>query len=195
MPTINSNELAANLLSNLTRHLEDGEKILWQGQSSPSGLARKLIPAAIVGLVFAVAGACAFVGGFLKAEPALVAFGALFAVIGLGIAYLPIAASKKAKFEVNAVTNKRVLMVFGKLGDKSRTFNAADIGEIVRTDRPDGTGDVYFHRADLHGGRDGTMAGTAFISIRNPQGAEKALQKLAADSGASQTRNARIGPK
>ena len=130
--------------------LESGERLLWSGSPSPGALAVSSIPLALMGIPF-LAFSCFWVWMALRGTahapgPFLLfpLFGLSFVLVGLGIVGSPVLAWFSAKYTVYAVTEKRALII-GSFGvRKVRSFSHAQIGDITRMERSDGSGTLWF---------------------------------------------------
>ena len=70
-------------------------------------------------------------------------FGLPFLLVGLGIMLLPVWAWRGAKKTVYAISNERLIIIAP--GSVS-SFEPDEIDNLVRRERPDGSGDVIFRR-------------------------------------------------
>ena len=155
--------------------LASGETLLWAGQPAPGRMARMGIAPMLLGIPFtafalfwtAMAGGMALIfhgvgtglsrnvpGSAPLAAPfTLVSFfplfGLIFVAVGIGLLLSPLWLSLKAGRTVYAVTNQRVLLWTGNLwgGPTVRSLSPAQLGDRMRTQAADGSGDLVFPRA------------------------------------------------
>lgn len=137
--------------------LEDGEKLLWAGRPDPK---RMLIPA-LAGFGFGVVWTAFIVnfifmwhsgpkdihgpGGLFGMQGALAnLFFVPFLVIGAAMLLSPLWIYRKARRTAYGVTGRRVLIIQSGRWRKVQTFGAAEISNIERKERPDGSGDLTF---------------------------------------------------
>ncbi len=151
--------------------LASGETLLWAGQPAPSRMAKMGIVPMLFGIPFtafalfwtAMAGGMALlfhgVGSRVPGGGALAApftffsffplFGLIFVAVGASLLLSPLWLSLKAGRTVYAVTNQRVVLWTGNLwgGPTVRSLSPAQIGDRMRTQGTDGSGDLVFPRA------------------------------------------------
>lgn len=176
----------------LEPELEHGEQLLWMGKPSPK---RMMIPSIFsfgVGVVWT-----SFIVNFVymwHAGPNNVQgprglfgmqgilselFFVPFILIGGGMLFSPIWFYLNAKRTVYGVTDKRVLIVRNGRTRKVQSYGSADIGNVERTERPDGSGDLAFARRSYRDsdGQQRSQA-TQFVGIPNVRSVEKLLRDL-----------------
>jgi hypothetical protein len=132
--------------------LDSGEQLLWYGQPIPKRTMRTAMPIVLFGIVwtsfalFWMAGAAGFrIPDFSRLSESLFAlFGIPFVLIGLGLLASPYFVYKKAKRTVYAITNRRALIVIGGKSKFIQSYSGKEIGTISRSERADGTGDIFF---------------------------------------------------
>jgi hypothetical protein len=135
--------------------LEAGEQLLWAGQPKPSRLAFKSLGTFIFGIIwtaFCVNSAMSSInfgsvkeaGGMSGFDVFFLLFQGLFILIGLGMLASPLWVYLKAMRTYYAVTNKRILIVQAGRSRTVQSYSQGDIGDIVRTEGPDKSGDLTF---------------------------------------------------
>jgi hypothetical protein len=136
------------------KELAPGEKLVWADRPRPGALARR----ASAGFLFAIpftAFAVAWVAGAYTAtqhahpigpDSVFPLFGLIFVGAGVFMLLSPLRAMAKARSTIYAITNERLLIIEGGRTRRVTSFTAADIQQIERTERADGSGDVVFRR-------------------------------------------------
>jgi hypothetical protein len=135
--------------------LQGNERVLWVGQPRPDLAARKswfLVPFGCVFAGFAVfwilmAGGIGMMGG---GAPGIFAcfplFGLPFVAVGVWMMMSPVWLRGFARRTIYAVTDRRALLWepggFG--GVTLRSYTPSALGRMVRTENPDGSGDLIF---------------------------------------------------
>lgn len=133
--------------------LDAGERVLWTGQPSGRRMALATVPIFLFAIpwtafaVFWVAAAAwgtseGSISGIFRVFPL---FGLPFIAIGLGMLSSPFWALRSAKRTVYVVTDRRAI-IFGAgwNGMKVRSFLPERLGDMSRTQRADGSGDLIF---------------------------------------------------
>jgi hypothetical protein len=150
-------DLPTEVQQTVERELEPGERVAWAGQPDPRRYARGSWGIALFGIpwtafaVFWVAMASGILWGNGNAGngPPLVfrigfpLFGVPFVLVGLGMLSAPYWARRSAAGTVYAVTDKRAIAF--EAGFRSRTvksYHPADLRQISRVERDDGSGDL-----------------------------------------------------
>ena len=177
--------------------MEPGESLLWTGQPDPARVARAAAARSVLGVAFVALGGYLLwperewwlsagmdwrdLASLILADPMrLVAV--VFTVVGASIAVAPFLAYRRAGQTAYAVTNHRVLRVYGKQADWLRI---AELGEPEVRMRPGGSGDVLFRaRAGTHDPSDRSRRDPfrAFLGIRNPEEVRQKIQKARWDA-------------
>ncbi|MDQ7826594.1 MAG: hypothetical protein RDV48_27575 [Candidatus Eremiobacteraeota bacterium] len=164
--------LERDLKMEAEKEMESGERLLWCGQPDAKRLAMQTLPLFIFAIpwtlfaLFWETMACAACFGSMGksgagAGPGLFAlifplFGIPFVLIGLGMLSSPYWAYKNALKTLYAVTDRRAFIVAPASWGGSKTVNSyrdEDIGNIERTERADGSGDLIFAREQYTGSR------------------------------------------
>jgi len=133
--------------------LDAGEHLLWSGAPDPGRLALQALPAMLFGVPFTAFAAFWMTMAFrmtgagshpASPGPFFALFGLPFLLIGLAILTSPLWTYLGAQRTVYAVTEHRALIISG-LGTRGvQSFTHADIGDLERFERADGSGDLYF---------------------------------------------------
>ena len=155
--------LPQELQTRVESELVEREELLWVGQPRPNAFLRGTIPSflfAIPWTAFALFWTCMAAGGinnFTQIDhgpPGVIRyafplFGVPFILIGLGmLSTPPLLARSRARRTVYAVTNQRVIAWEAAFRSVSvRTYGSADLGEITRMERADGSGDLHFENS------------------------------------------------
>ena len=167
--------LTSDKQQTIEAELRPGETLLWAGQPTPSRLAKMGIVPMLFGIPFtafalfwtAVAGGIGFLfhsvgSGISRNIPGsdpfatpflwvsyMPLFGLVFILAGLGLLLSPLWLFLKAQRILYAVTSQRVLLRNGSGwgGHTVRSLSPDLIGDRVRTQQADGSGDLLFPRA------------------------------------------------
>jgi hypothetical protein len=130
--------------------LDGGERLLWSGTPAAGAAARRALPAVLFGIPFTAFAAFWIVmaSGLTKGVPKTAGpwmlfplFGIPFLLVGLGVMLGPLWVYLAARKTVYAVTEKRALII---VGGAVQSFTSADVGDISRFERSDGSGSVFF---------------------------------------------------
>lgn len=132
------------------RQIDPGERLLWSGTPAPGEAASAALPGTFIGIPFT--GFAAFwiwsawsmmpqAAGPWRFFPL---FGVPFALIGLGVMLAPIWAALRARNTVYAVTERRAMIIVNGGGGGITSYGRADMAEVSRAERADGSGSVFF---------------------------------------------------
>ncbi len=152
--------LPSELAAQMGAELRPGERIDWVGQPIPARLARKGIAIVLFGLPFTafalfwMYGASGGFsrhsgfpddGGFTRIFPL---FGLIPLLAGLGMLTSPYWLLRKARRTVYAVTDRRALVIEGRIfgGITVRSFEPGELADRRRVQHADGTGDLILER-------------------------------------------------
>ena len=190
--------------------LQPGERLVWAEQPNPRAYARGAWAISVFGVVFtgfavlwiSVAGGMLWFGhrspldegGFMSLLACLPLWGVPFLVIGLGMICAPIWMRRAAGRTVYALTDRRAIVWRAKAlrGEiEVRSFQPAELGELTRVERTDGTGDLVFREIvstgyDSDGDRRTTRTRLGFIGIERVRDVEDLLRKTLMRDGAEQ---------
>jgi hypothetical protein len=154
-------DLPEHLQQRLRSELKPGEALAWTAQPNPdrymkSGFKNWLffIPWTAFSL-FWMAGASGFqMPQFNSGMGLFPLFGIPFVLIGLGGLGSPLWMRHKARSMVYAVTDQRAITIEGKKSITVKSYLAADILNMERTEHPDGSGDLVL-RSEQYRDSDG----------------------------------------
>lgn len=180
--------LTQALQEKILRELQPGEVVMWAGQPDPkrmmlTGFALWLffIPWTAFS-VFWMAGAAGFqVPDFSQPFGLFPLFGLPFLLIGMGGLASPFWMHTRARHMVYVITSKRALAMTGSRATTVESWMPAQLGNITRTERQDGSGDLIFAMEtwrDSDGDRRTRPKG--FLGIQDVRMVEAQLQRLAA---------------
>jgi hypothetical protein len=166
----------------------DGESVLWFGQPNPVRLAITSLPIFIFAIpwtafaLFWMYGASGFKfpldfseGGFSFFP----LFGVPFVLIGFAMLSSPLFAYTKAFRTIYIVTNKSLRIVTMGRAKKVERYTPADIGNVQRKEKADGSGDLVFRENisyDSSNKRRSTPVG--FYGIQNVRTVEQHIVQL-----------------
>jgi hypothetical protein len=181
-------KLPPALQQKVTRELQPGEVVSWAGQPDANrfmltGFALWLffIPWTAFAL-FWVAGAAGFKWPDFNALFSFFPlFGLPFVLIGVGGLLSPFFMRAKARDIIYVVTSKRAFSLSGGKTVTLTSWLPEQLGQVTRTERPDGSGDLVFSTsatAGTHG--EGRVQRQGFLAIRDVRAVEMYVQALAA---------------
>lgn len=127
------------------RELSANERLLWAGRPAPLRQAIQALPLALFGIPFTIF-ACSWTFGAGAFSGVFALVGVLFLLVGIKMLTSPLWSYAKAKSTVYAVTDKRALVIRGGGARAVTSYEPADIGEIDRREKSDGSGDLIFGR-------------------------------------------------
>lgn len=170
-----------------------GESVVWCGQPDPYRFIVQSLPLFIFGIpwtafaVFWVYAASGFTfppdfseGGFAFFP----LFGLPFVLVGFGLLLSPAFQYVKAFKTLYIVTNRSARIVTLGRTKRVETFSGADLQQLQRKEKPDGSGDIIFqHRISYSskGGR--TVSPIGFFGVANVAIVEQHLASLRSSSG------------
>ena len=130
--------------------LNPGERLLWSGSPAPGAAAVSGVPVTLFGIMF-IGFAVTWISGAISATGQAAGAWSLFPLFGvpgllIGVALLlgPLWYAIAAAHTVYAVTEGRALIITGSRARTVRSYTSADVDEVVRVERPDGSGSVFF---------------------------------------------------
>ncbi len=182
-------ELPMHLRDALETEREAGEQLLWVGQPDPIRAVRGewgaflfAIPWTAFALFWeAMAAGMGFSPQTGTPKPVawfFVLFGLPFVGIGFAMLAAPFVAMAKARQVVYAVTDRRVLFLqtTGK-GRESRSVVPRYIGDLQRTERGDGSGNlVIASPSNRHGNVQGQATENVFLGVKNVREVERLIR-------------------
>jgi hypothetical protein len=155
MARIETQDQGSTALSVAGKELASGEKLVWADQPRAGALARREFPKALFGIPFTAFAVFWVFGAWHSTNQSTAhntpfvifpLFGLIFVGIGLITLLSPLRARMKARSTFYAITAERLLIIEGRRSHRVTSFIPADIQQIERTERPDGSGDVVFRR-------------------------------------------------
>ena len=170
------------------RELEPGEKVTFIETPQPrffttasTGAFLFAIPWTLFAL-FWMAGAAGFkIPDFKNGFDLFPFFGVPFVLIGFAMLSSPIWAYRNAFKTVYVITDRRAISFVGGFRTTIRSFFPDDLGDLYRTERSDGSGDVIIGtttKRDSDGDAHSTPYG--FLGVENAKTTEDRLRQLAA---------------
>jgi len=170
------------------QELERGESTRWSGHPNARRIALKALPVLLFAIpwtafaLFWMAGAAGFkVPDFSKPgiQTFFPLFGIPFVLIGLLMLSAPYWAWRGARRTGYFITDRRVIIIEkGWRGFEVRTFLPGQLGEMVRTQRKDGSGDLVFDREYRHGKNGTQTVRIGFLGIPDVRQVEAIIRKL-----------------
>ncbi|HMQ57647.1 MAG TPA: hypothetical protein PKE65_03800 [Rhizobiaceae bacterium] len=173
----------------MQRELQQGETLIWADQPKNRGAhAKKKIGISIFGIPFLAFALfwTAAASGFLfdgEGPPGLIGiifplFGLPFIFAGLGMVLSPLWALRKAGRTFYALTDRRVVIAESGKTWTARSWALDDLGQLERTERADGTGDVVFAKTWVRGAKGGGHnEHHGFYGIAEPARVEQAIRQ------------------
>lgn len=171
--------------------LEDGETVRWLDRPIPRYFTTESIGAFLFAIpwtafaVFWMFGAAGFKIPDFRGGPEsfFCLFGLPFVLIGLAMLSSPLWARRKLRRTVYVITDRRAILF---VADDITSYEAAEIGKTRRTQKADGSGDVFFAyvpQADKDGKAkdedDDESGEDGFKNIRDVKTVERMLRDLA----------------
>lgn len=184
-------DLPMHLREAIETERESGEQLLWVGQPDPLrsvGAEWGAFVFAIPWTAFALFWEAMAIGlGFSPKVGTPQVIGWVFVLfglpfIGVGVAMLssPFVAMAKARQTVYAVTSKRILILTKKgSGLESHSFVPRYVGDLQRTERGDGSGNLAIAPpANRFGTVRGQINGSVFMGIKNVREVERIIRAV-----------------
>ena len=174
-----------------TGELRRGERLVWADYPGPMALARRDSRMSWIGIPFtAFAIFWTSTASHIGVSSAIGIFfplwGLMFVAIGLSILLRPLWSALKARSTVYAITDQRALIISGTRSRSVESFEPVSLGNIERTERRDGSGDIILRRgiATAWQGpfsyRGNFTAAVGFFGVPEVRRVEEALGNLAA---------------
>ncbi|MBT8486734.1 MAG: hypothetical protein HKO59_13235 [Phycisphaerales bacterium] len=179
--------LPAALRAEVERELAGDEPIVWLGQPDARRATLRTWPIVAFAVpwtgfaVFWIAGAAGFkMPTFQGGAGLLPLFGVPFVLIGLAMLTSPLWSRRSARRTVYAITDRRaVIFERTRRGRRVRSFPVTGFGQVTRTERADGSGDLILHvrtRKDADGDRHVERVG--FYGIPKVREVERLLRDV-----------------
>lgn len=182
-------KMPPDLQQRVARELQAGEVVRWAAQPDPSRLMRQgfliwlfFIPWTAFS-VFWIWGAAGFrLPDFSGPFSFFPLFGLPFLFIGIGGLASPWWLRMQAKHMIYVITNKRAFSLSGKNSVRMISWQPEQLGQMTRTERPDGSGDLVFDREMRPGNRGGSVEHKrGFMALRDVRTAESFINALVAN--------------
>ena len=174
----------------VTSNLDSNEKIVWAAQPIPLKMAGQSCGGVLFGIPWTAFAVWWTVGAYIaisKQKTTAVSyffplFGLPFIIFGIGMLSSPYWAARKARRTVYLITNRRAIIFESDIRNEVsiRSFEKNQLGNIVRTQNNDGSGDLILAQnwtITRKGQRVSNNIG--FIAIRNVKEAEDRMRELA----------------
>ncbi|MEM1317405.1 MAG: hypothetical protein AAGF29_03985 [Pseudomonadota bacterium] len=172
----------------IEQELAEDEHLLWADR--PLSLRPyffKALPILIFGIPFFAfslfwSGAVLFATGATSWDDiAFASFGIPFILIGAGLVLSPIWKLQVARSSIYALTDQRVLILRQFPSQMLRSWSIGSIGNITRTSRPNGTGNLFFTEERRTGSKGKSyIEKIGFLGIHDPKRLEDTIRKLTA---------------
>jgi hypothetical protein len=198
--------LPPELATRVESELAQGERLVWVGQPLPGLYRLQSIPMLIIGIFFlgfsllwlALTAGVGLIGAGAagQADPAaglgiggffscFALFGLLPLAIGIFLVTAPLWTGSMARRTVYALTDRRAIIFEPQLFRtvQVRSYTAAGLGAMSRTERGDGSGDLVFDEYTTRGSNNSTTTTRrGFLAIANVHQVEGLIRKTLLDS-------------
>ena len=159
--------------------LAPGERLAWEGRPVPGRLALGVLPIAAVGVGVAGFGLFWMASSQLGQGMGFASFGLVFLLAGAGMVLSPAWFGWKGARMRYAITDRRAIVCEPRLGTgvEVRSYRPEALGNVVRRQRFDGSGDLIFEEIrtrDRDGDRHVTRRG--FLAVADVRGVESVLR-------------------
>ena len=193
MARIETQDSTAAARAAVERELASGEHLIWFDRPRPWALARRDLPKSLFGIpftAFAIFWVSAAYFGTSHAKESgpfefFPLFGVPFIAVGLGLLLSPLWSVLKARSTIYAITDERLMIIEGLRIRRVTSYTSADIQQIERTERRDGSGDVVFRRELPLGRRNSISFGSfnatriGFFGVADARRVETSVRQLA----------------
>jgi len=188
--SIDPAELPIELRSVVEMELRSGERIAWLNQPDPGRMTRRAWPLFLFAIpwtafAFFWTGAAAWgVSRLQNAGPWVFLFpmfGVPFILVGIALLLSPYWVRRSARMTAYAVTDSRaILFQGGWRGSVSvRSFEPAQLADLQRRQRPDGSGDLVFAREFRNGPKGNRyLSEVGFLGIRDVKEVEDLVRGM-----------------
>jgi hypothetical protein len=162
------------------RELAPGENLLWADRPDPSQQGSQYLPVVLFGTVWTAFSLFWIWGASepMRTHAQVVSpsfdlfplFGLPFVLIGIGMLTSPYWAAQKAKSTVYAITDRRILIIQCVKNRTVRSIQPADIGELQRTEKADGSGTLIFGKNTYQSQGNSSQSPSLtdrFVGVRN----------------------------
>lgn len=187
---LNGQQIPAKLLRRIDRELEAGEFIKWVEQPLPRFFTLQSLAYFLFGIpwtAFAIFWTYREAGfkipvlhEGIKFEHLFALFGVPFVLVGFWLLTSPLREWLKPFRTVYLITDKRAISIESGWFTIIRNYTSAQLKDLYRKERGDGTGDVVITTRLRRGGEGNSWTEEiGFMNVRNPREVEKLLQQLA----------------
>jgi hypothetical protein len=187
---LNGQQIPAKLRKRIDRELEPGEFINWVEQPLPRFFTGQSLISFLMSIPFTAFAILWMYGaaGFkvpvlregIKSEHLFALFGVPFILVGFWMFASPFREWLKAFRTVYLVTDKRAISIESGWFTTIRNYTPAQLKDLYRKERGDGTGDVVITTRLRRGGEGNSWTEEiGFMNVRNPREVERLLQQLA----------------
>ena len=171
--------VAPDVLDRVAAELEDGEKLVWAGQPRVDLMVRKAYFLVPFGVVFTGFSAVWIVVALVLTAGLLAPCGLPFAAIGIGMILSPIWLRSMARKTVYLLTDRRAIVfhprIFGRTTVQS--FTAAGLGQMARSERSDGSGDLIFEEFRTGSGDSARTEQRGFLAVDDVKRVEELIRQ------------------
>lgn len=183
LPVAGQPDIPAHLQEAIQAELAEDEQLFWRSQPDPrraAALASKVRLAGLLVLVAGLAWVALIGGGFVKSLPRLMGPLAVPGLaMGLFLVVLPRLSAAKSRQMVYAVTDRRAIVMEVGKATKIFSFGPEKLREIVRTERPNGLGDLVFRGPNGGFAQRGPSICSGFYGIAHARDVQRMLDILA----------------
>lgn len=181
-------KMLPELQQRVTRELQPGEVVRWAGQPDPSRLMRQgfliwlfFIPWTAFAIFWIWAAAGFRLPDFSGPFSFFPLFGLPFFFIGIAGLASPWWLRRMAHYTVYVITSQRAFILAGTRSVKMTAWRPEQLGQITRSENPDGSGDLVFDIEMRPGNRGSTVQHKrGFMALRDVRTAESFINALAA---------------
>jgi hypothetical protein len=179
-------------MARVNRELKPMEKIRWIEQPIP----RYFTPRAKAYFLFGIPWTAFIIFWILGASVSwwakggggsgvMTVFGIPFLLIGLGLLSSPLWAYRRALKTIYVITDRRAITFGGGSSTTINSYPPEKLKDVYRKEHKDGTGDVIILRHEWQNSDDQyRVEEVGFLRVRDPQGVERILKKLAGQASA-----------
>ena len=179
--------ISRQLNDTIDRELEHDEKVMFVETPQPrfftatsTGAFLFAIPWTLFALFWIAGASGSKVPDFKNGFDLFPLFGIPFVLIGFAMLSSPIWAYRNASKTAYVITDRRAISIVGGYRTTIRSYFPKDLGDLYRTERSDGSGDVIIGlktQRDSDGDHQRTPYG--FLGVENAKATEDRLRKLA----------------
>jgi hypothetical protein len=188
----NASALPQALLNRVEQEIDPAETVRWMGRPKPRILTLSLLIGVATGLPW-TGMSTFFLFETLRmpegTEASLANFGwwslmaVSFILVGLGMMFSPFLEYRKSLRTLYVITDRRALTFESGITTTVRSYHPADLLNVFRRDRYDGTGDVVLcHELMTGADSESYVKEWCFHRVPEPRKVEQMLRALAAES-------------